>query len=186
VPGLKCQECARLFIPHTGHELKENVKQRLSSSLWFEIFRTSASDPRRTLRMCWHEWLLATEPIRRRLRNTSRIWCTALHSCHGHIYTQSAKNWPELRLGRSPESEKNQSHQVNSGTIARADCIKRISATHRWADVVDLQMFLKGFDAGERYALRKQGMEMPVLSQGSPENQPSENNTSAMGKIASL
>jgi hypothetical protein len=41
----------------------------------------------------------------------------------------------------------------NTRTTACAEGIKRLQATRPKADVADVQMFLAGFDAGERYAL---------------------------------
>ena len=44
-------------------------------------------------------------------------------------------------------------------TLARSKCTDNLLATRPWADSVDVQMFLAGFDAGEQWCLHTSGIE---------------------------
>jgi hypothetical protein len=44
-------------------------------------------------------------------------------------------------------------------THARAEYTKALLAIHPWADTVDLEIFLMGFDAGEQWSRHTMGME---------------------------
>jgi hypothetical protein len=44
----------------------------------------------------------------------------------------------------------------NTRTSARAEGIRRLQATRPEADIADVQVFLAGFDEGERYALGRE------------------------------
>jgi hypothetical protein len=42
----------------------------------------------------------------------------------------------------------------NARTSARSSGMQELESAHPWASSVDLEIFLRGFDAGELYALR--------------------------------
>ena len=44
--------------------------------------------------------------------------------------------------------------QPDKRTLMRSECIGNLLATRPWADIVDVQMFLAGFDAGEQWCRR--------------------------------
>ena len=63
---------------------------------------------------------------------------------------QSATGTTRVDVG--PAVEVRDGHfEVNKRTLARAEGIKRLLASHTWADSLDLRIFLDGFDAGEEY-----------------------------------
>jgi hypothetical protein len=43
---------------------------------------------------------------------------------------------------------------LDERTHSRNSGIKNLQSTYRWVDVLDIQIFLEGFDAGEKFALR--------------------------------
>ncbi len=91
------------------------------------------------------------------LVNTWHILRAAIYSCYGHIRLQSPKEFPTAGVGRAFESVQGQSCQSNTRTIARAFYIEMLSATLEWSDIVDLRIFLMGFDAGEQWTLHTKG-----------------------------
>jgi len=87
--------------------------------------------------------------VRQSLVDKWCIWCDALRSFHGHIRTQLAIGRPWVTVG-SPR------HQgtLNERSLCRRFYIEKLSATRRWVDSQDLELFLMGFDAGESWACR--------------------------------
>ena len=75
---------------------------------------------------------------------------SALRSCQGHIGTAFRQGNCFLETGPAwfPNGE------PNKRTLARNSGIENMLATYPWADTLDLQMFLAGFDAGEEFAFR--------------------------------
>lgn len=89
--------------------------------------------------------------IRKRLLNTMSIWSGASRSFRGHIQIQSSKELPSVGLG----SELVRSHagdlRVNTRSLARSIYTQKLLAIYPWADIVDLRIFLMGFDSGEQW-----------------------------------
>ncbi len=86
------------------------------------------------------------------LWDKSHILFSSLQSCLGHIRTQLATGRGFVSLGPSME-QLPQSYRRNPRTLARKQGIENLQATHPWADLQDLEIFLAGFDAGEQYIL---------------------------------
>jgi hypothetical protein len=78
-------------------------------------------------------------------------WYAAFRSFRGHIQFQFATSAVRVDLGPSVQF-RNGYYRANARTLARAEGIEKLQATHRWVDIVDLQIFLMGFDAGEGYS----------------------------------
>jgi hypothetical protein len=70
----------------------------------------------------------------------------------GHICTQLAKDQVSVNLGPALE-RKSGSYLPNRRTGARREGIENLRAIHPWADLLSLEIFLMGFDAGERWGL---------------------------------
>lgn len=115
-----------------------------------------------------HWWRERIAPRSRwcRLVNTWRILRASIRSCRGHIQLQSPTEFPSAGVGPAFESVRGQSCQPNTRTIARAFYIEMLSATLEWSDIVDLRIFLMGFDAGEQWTLHTKGngIETPTSS----------------------
>jgi len=82
-------------------------------------------------------------------------WYAAFRSFRAHIRIQSARNGASVDVGPALQRQ-GECYQPNERTTARAEGIEKLRATHPWADAVDLQMFLAGFDAGEKYCICSQ------------------------------
>ena len=78
-------------------------------------------------------------------------WYAAFRSFRGRIRIQFAKEGARVHLGPSVQFREG-CYKANRRTLARAEGIEKLQATHRWVDIVDLQLFLMGFDAGEEYS----------------------------------
>jgi hypothetical protein len=91
-------------------------------------------------------------------------WYAAFRSFRAHIRIQSATTGGRVDLGAAFQV-RGEHHLPNARTDARAEGIERLLAIHPWADAVDLQMFLMGFDAGEEYGTyaQKQNSRNPEL-----------------------
>jgi len=93
-----------------------------------------------------------------RFRATMCIWKSAFGSLLGHICSQSTKELPLVDFGPALVRDHAGNLRPCIRTHARAEYIKAVLATRAaWADTVDLQMFLDGFDAGEQWALYTTG-----------------------------
>jgi hypothetical protein len=99
------------------------------------------------------------------LVNTWRILRAAIYSCCGHIQLQSPKEASTAGVGPAFEKAPTQSGQKNTRTLARAFYIEMLLAKWEWLDIVDLRIFLMGFDAGEQWILHTKGTgtEIPTL-----------------------
>lgn len=93
-----------------------------------------------------------------RLYRTWYIWSASLRSLFGHIQIVSTRETPGLMYGPA-FVDRDQCLMPNKRTHARLECRENLLATHPWVDFADEQIFLEGFDAGERWALRKADME---------------------------
>jgi hypothetical protein len=69
----------------------------------------------------------------------------------GRLHTLLLKDRVSVSLGPSLEY-RHPSWTTNKRTLARKQGIKNLLATHPWADFLDLETFLMGFDAGEQWA----------------------------------
>jgi len=103
-------------------------------------------------------WRAASRILLARLQDyleTSKcIWIAAFRSFRAHIRTQSAKGGIGVYMGLALVETPSGSFEPNPRTIARSLYIEMLQATHaKWADSVDLRIFLMGFDAGEQWAL---------------------------------
>lgn len=94
-----------------------------------------------------------------RLLNTWCIWHGAFRSCCGHIRIQSPTEMPHLSLGPAQLLWSDGSQRLAPRTLARSESTESLSAKYPWVDIVDLRMFLMGFDAGESYARSTSGTE---------------------------
>lgn len=113
-------------------------------------------------------WRFARCVLRRlcsRLLNTWCIWHGALRSFRGHIHIQSAREPLRLTLGPAPLLFQNGSLRQAPRTIARSESIEKLLATFPWADIVEMRMFLIGFDAGESYARNREDTETEICDE---------------------
>jgi hypothetical protein len=102
----------------------------------------------------------------RRLCQKLQICWLALRSCCGHIRTQSATEIMSLPL----ESAHRLPPQWPLGRMtpfARSFYRQMLSEVHPWADIVDLRLFLMGFDAAEQWLLYISGNEVRIRSESS-------------------
>jgi hypothetical protein len=87
-----------------------------------------------------------------RLRRRWCIWLSTFRSFRGHIQTLSSKDQAVVDLG--PALRLVNGHLVRwIRTDARRLYIEKLLAIHCWADILDLEMFLMGFDAGEQWGI---------------------------------
>jgi hypothetical protein len=82
-------------------------------------------------------------------------WYVAFRSFRAHIRIQSARKGASVDVGPALQRQ-GERYLSDERTIARAEGIRKLLATHVWADSVDIQMFLVGFDAGEEYGICSQ------------------------------
>ena len=86
----------------------------------------------------------------------------ACRSFRGHIRILFSKAGTRVDLGASCRIQDG-CFLANTRTVARAEGIERILATHPWADSVDLRIFLIGFDAGEEYCKKPLQVDVGIL-----------------------
>jgi hypothetical protein len=72
----------------------------------------------------------------------------SFRSLLGHIRIQLATERPVLSVGATLEWSP-RGYLANTRTLARSECIRDLLATYPWADIVDLRIFLMGYDAAE-------------------------------------
>lgn len=92
--------------------------------------------------------------LQHRWRRLRQFWCAlkiAHRSFRGHIHLLLSRAWWGVDLGpqlqRSPDGHLHE----NKRTAFRSDCIAQLVAAHPWANSIDLDMFLQGFDLGEAW-----------------------------------
>lgn len=100
-----------------------------------------------------------SESLLRRARVLWSISCRTLVSAYGHWRTRIASKSQTVAFGPAFRRLPDGSLQPEERTIARSSCIDNLLATHPWADVVDVQIFLAGFDAGEQWCLRNRDLD---------------------------
>jgi hypothetical protein len=91
--------------------------------------------------------------FRTRLICSLCIWISGFYSWRGHIRIQSPTELPSVDFGPCLDSDCNGRLSLNTRTLARKLYTKKIAAIYPWMDMVDRQMFLNGFDAGELLSL---------------------------------
>jgi hypothetical protein len=99
--------------------------------------------------ICWlrfHILLRASQFL-----NACSIVRSSLCSFRGHICSQSTKEPAFLGLDSVPLQHQKGRLYVPPQTIARIQGIDKVMAIYPWVDVVDLRMFLSGFEAAERF-----------------------------------
>lgn len=105
----------------------------------------------------WRQLKRLQRLLRLRLLCSWYIWRNAHNSCRGHIRKQSPRELPFVDYGPCLESDDSGWYQPNKRTNARKRYTQMLSAIHPWLDMVDRQMFLMGFDAGEQWSLCTMG-----------------------------
>lgn len=102
----------------------------------------------------------ALRRLRWRWQNNLYAVCASVRSLYGHIDSQLSKGIRSVNLARALESAPAQIvAEHDKRQLARASYIEMLSATQGdWLDIVDLHIFLSGFDAGEQYALHIRDM----------------------------
>ena len=126
-----------------------------------EVFQRSPSpcgvvsrDPKRRLRMSRTLLKYRSLLLAGRFLNKARICVAAIRSCLGHIRSQSSKGM-FLEVGSHGDMDRPEEVAYLTARIdARMQGIENLSATRPWADVVDAQIFLEGFDAGAEWKSR--------------------------------
>jgi hypothetical protein len=86
------------------------------------------------------------------LRQTKNIWAFAFHSFRGHIRTQSSKGPAIVDYGPALLRRSDGYWRPNVHTHARSLYTRKLQAILPWADCVDLEIFLMGFDAGAQWS----------------------------------
>ena len=77
-------------------------------------------------------------------------------SFFGRTRTLLGKRHWDVLLGPALERDTAGHLQSNSRTDARSDGIQALETRYRWANTIDAEIFLEGFDVGEEFALRTQ------------------------------
>jgi hypothetical protein len=99
----------------------------------------------------WH--LIRTALLRWVIRNVRRWYTLRSVVCnvHGHIQTLRAIEHQSVDLGPAVEGCPDGRFQPCSRTVAHSYGIRSLTTKYPWADLVDSQVFLSGFDAGVKW-----------------------------------
>jgi hypothetical protein len=84
-----------------------------------------------------------------------------LRSAHGHWRTQISTSYPTADFGPALQRLPDGSFQPRIETQARIRGIDSLLATRPWIDIVDMQIFLEGFETGAQW-----GRSNPNLDNG--------------------
>ena len=87
------------------------------------------------------------------------ICSTTLASAYGHWKTRIGVKSRTVVFGPAFRRLPDGSLLPEERTIARSKCIDNLLAIHPWADLVDVQIFLEGFDAGEQWCRHTFGLD---------------------------
>ncbi len=88
-------------------------------------------------------------------RSSMYIWRGAARSFLGHIRTLSPTEPLVPHCGPALAKNHLGQYQANIRTVARNQYIKALWAKLPYLDILELRIFLMGFDAGEQFATRK-------------------------------
>jgi len=103
-------------------------------------------------RLSFWQIRLLLHHARQRCLNTLYIWSSAFRSLTGHIQIQSAKELPCVSYGQALAHSPDGHPKPNIRSLARSMYTQKLLATYPWLDIVDLRIFLMGFDAGEQWS----------------------------------
>jgi hypothetical protein len=101
-------------------------------------------------------WNLARNNLQRSWRSPLRFWYAlkiAGRSFRGHIALLLAKKHWGVDLGPLLQSSADGCLREDTRTHARSAGITQLTSLHSWANTIDSEIFLLGFEWGERYAL---------------------------------
>ncbi len=101
--------------------------------------------------LAWRETRHQLSRLRSHLLDTIYITSASFGSFLGHIRIRLATRPPSVDCGQAFQLTPDGNYQEDIRTIARSKYIKQILAIYPWAETVDLQIFLHGFDAGEHW-----------------------------------
>ncbi len=113
------------------------------------VLPSKVHDVSRNLRLVFYrvsDFLQSLHPV-----ETVRGWCFAFRSFRAHIRIQRATRG-SLLVGPSLV-QRGEYYRVNERTQARVAGIEKLRANFPWAGLPHFQMFLAGFDEGERYGM---------------------------------
>jgi hypothetical protein len=97
--------------------------------------------------------------LRSRWQTTMCIWRGAFGSFLGHIRILSPTELLVAHCGPASVESPAGARQPNTRTNVRMKYITALRVRHQWLDIVDLRIFLMGFDAGEQFAHHTAGTE---------------------------
>lgn len=161
---IKTPLAAGFWVRISGDSLERILAhKRISVQTQFRASTLDARtgcDPRRPLAVAF------LRSIRRWKANLSSALCRSyavLRSFRGHIGILFSRAETRIDLGPSFQLQDGR-YRENMRTLARAEGIQRLLATHPWSDSADLRIFLMGVDAGEEHCRAN-----PQGGGGSPE-----------------
>jgi hypothetical protein len=104
----------------------------------------------------WKGWHSIRRQLFREVLGMIQRWYTlqsTFRSFCGHIQTIRAIEYQSVDLGPAVQHSPDGRFLPCSRTVAHSDGIRCLTTKYPWADLVDSQVFLFGFDAGARWAL---------------------------------
>jgi hypothetical protein len=108
------------------------------------------------------QWLLASRRSRSLPARAAMLWNISGRTAvalWGHWKSQISAKSQTVPFGPAFRRLPDRSLQPESRTIERSKRIDNLLATRPWADLVGIQIFLEGFDAGEQWCLRNRGLD---------------------------
>ncbi len=103
----------------------------------------------------WEVWLAVRRPILRAALESIQRWHifrSTFRSFRGHIQTLHTTKHLSVDLGPAFQRSPSGHLLVCTQTVGHSDGTKHLLTTFPWADLVDLQVFLLGFDEGAKWA----------------------------------
>ncbi len=138
---------------------------KISSQNVFPRHGCRGTERAHSYRMAW-VWPLLPSVLLRRVSFLLRLLCALQsegRSFLGHIKTQLGRRHWCVDLGPVYERLPNGCLSQHRRTEARSDGMRELESDHPWASTVDLQIYLEGFDKGERFVLDTLNREGRVL-----------------------
>lgn len=108
--------------------------------------------------------LFAVRRSLKHLRHTRRILVSACRSFHAHIQIQFSKAGKLGDQGCAYQYDEQGRFRANTRTGARILYTERLLKACPWIDLVDMETFLMGFDAGEQWASGREDWDTPLGS----------------------